>query len=332
MTEAQPTSSAGFNAAIIDEFRANAGSVGAMFEGVPLILLTTVGAKSGREHTTPVVYCRDGDRLLIFGSNGGADTHPAWFYNVQRNPAVTVEIAEAAGVETFRATATVLAGAERDQRYAEQAERDPAFAAYQAGTSRVIPVIALSREQRAAIGRRGVIVGAAVAATAVAGVSAAIVGSGDVAPQQAAPRAAAIGDHLRTVHEQLRRDLATVRTQLDRLDDSSENLSLPTDLRSHCVAFCGALHEHHTNEDGVFPALVRQHPELAPVVERLQREHGVVATALAELQLLLNSADPVRLRAEFDRLANELETHFSYEEDELVATLNATDPTALRQR
>ncbi|WSF99164.1 hemerythrin domain-containing protein [Nocardia vinacea] len=176
------------------------------------------------------------------------------------------------------------------------------------------------------------IVGAAVAATAVAGVSAAIVGSGGAAPQQAAPRAAAIGDHLRTVHEQLRRDLATVRTQLDQLDGSSEIPSLPTDLRSHCVAFCGALHEHHTNEDGVFPALVRLHPELAPVVERLQREHGVVATALAELQQLLNSADPVRLRTEFDRLANELETHFTYEEDELVATLNATDPAALRQR
>ncbi|MFI7668732.1 nitroreductase/quinone reductase family protein [Nocardia sp. NPDC049526] len=329
MTDAQPTSAADFNAAIIEEFRANAGSVGAMFEGVPLILLTTVGAKSGREHTTPVVYYRDGDRLLIFGSNAGADTHPAWYYNVQRNPAVTVEIGEAAGVESFRATATVLAGVERDQRYAEQAERDPAFAAYQAGTSRVIPVIALYRERRSVIGRRGVIVGAAVAATTVAGVSAAIVGSGDAAPQQTAPRAAAIGDHLRTVHEQLRRDLATVRAQLD---DSSEIPSLPTDLRAHCVAFCGALHEHHTNEDGVFPALVRRHPELAPVVERLQREHGVVATALAELQQLLNSADAARLRTEFDRLADELETHFSYEEDELVTTLNATDPAELRQR
>ncbi|WP_062983800.1 hemerythrin domain-containing protein [Nocardia anaemiae] len=149
---------------------------------------------------------------------------------------------------------------------------------------------------------------------------------------QATPRAAAIGDHLRDVHEQLRRDLATVRTQLDQLREGGEIPSLPKDLRSHCVAFCGALHEHHTNEDGVFPALARQHPELAPVVERLQREHDVVAAALTDLQQLLNSADPVRLRVEFDRLANELETHFSYEEDELVATLNATDPATLRQR
>jgi hemerythrin-like domain-containing protein len=183
----------------------------------------------------------------------------------------------------------------------------------------------------AAIGRRGVIVGAAAAATAVAGVSAAIIGSGDAAPQQAARRAAAIGDHLRTVHEQLRRDLATVRAQLDQLRDVSEIPSLPTDLRSHCVAFCGALHEHHTNEDGVFPALARQHPELGPVVERLQREHGVVAAALTELQQLLDSADPGRVRTEFDRLASELETHFGYEEDELVATLNAIDPATLRQ-
>ncbi|MEV5836482.1 nitroreductase/quinone reductase family protein [Nocardia sp. NPDC052112] len=331
MTDAQPTPAADFNAAIIEEFRANAGRVGGMFEGVPLILLTTVGAKSGREHTAPVVYYRDGDRLLIFGSNGGSDTHPAWFYNVNRNPAVTVEIGETDGVATFRATATVLEGAERDRRYAEQAERDSAFAAYQAETVRVIPVIALSRERRSAIGRRGAIVGTAIAATAVAGVSAAIAGSGDEAPRMS-PRAAAIGDHLRTVHAQLRRDLATVRTQLDQPSDGGEITSLPTDLRSHCVAFCGALHEHHTNEDGVFPALARQHPELAPVVERLRREHGVVATAIAELQQLSNSADPVRLRTEFDRLANELETHFSYEEDELVAILNATDPATLRQR
>ncbi|MEV4126521.1 nitroreductase/quinone reductase family protein [Nocardia sp. NPDC049707] len=332
MTDAQPTTAADFNAAIIEEFRANAGRVGGMFEGLLLILLTTVGAKSGREHTTPVVYYRDGDRLLVFGSNGGSDAHPAWYYNVNRNPTVTVELGEADGVETFRATATVLAGAERDRCYVEQAERDPAFAAYQAGTSRVIPVIALSRERRSAIGRRGVIVGAAVAATAVAGVSAAVVGSGDADTRQAPPRAAAIGDHLRTVHEQLRRDLARVRTQLDQFREGGEIPSLPMDLRSHCVAFCGALHEHHTNEDGVFPALARQHPELAPVVERLQREHGVVAAALADLQQLLSTAEPVRLRTEFDRLANELETHFSYEEDELVATLNATDPATLRQR
>jgi len=71
---------------------------------------------------------------------------------------------------------------------------------------------------------------------------------------------------------------------------------------------------------------------VVPVVERLQREHGVVAAALTELQQLLGSADPGRLRAEFDRLAGELETHFRYEEDELMATLNATDPATLRQR
>ncbi|MEV6135144.1 hemerythrin domain-containing protein [Nocardia sp. NPDC051990] len=149
---------------------------------------------------------------------------------------------------------------------------------------------------------------------------------------RAPPRAAAIGDHLRTVHAQLRRDLATVRAQLDQFGEGGEIPSLPMDLRSHCVAFCGALHEHHSNEDGVFPALARQHPELAPVVERLQREHGVVAAALADLQQMLSTPEPVRLRTEFDRLAKELETHFSYEEDELVATLNATDPATLRQR
>ncbi|WP_433682490.1 hemerythrin domain-containing protein [Nocardia sp. CA-119907] len=161
--------------------------------------------------------------------------------------------------------------------------------------------------------------------------NAATTGPGGAVPEQPVRRAAAIGDHLRTVHEQLRRDLATVRAQLDQLHNGSEIPSLPADLRSHCIAFCGALHEHHSSEDGVFPALARQHPELAPVVERLQREHGVVAAALTELQQLLDGADPGRLRTEFDRLAGELKTHFRYEEDELVATLNATDPAALRQ-
>jgi hypothetical protein len=105
------------------------------------------------------------------------------------------------------------------------------------------------------------------------------------------------------------------------------------DLRAHCLAFCGALGAHHTGEDGVFPALVRLHPELAPVVDRLSREHGVVATALTELRTSRPAA-PGRPRAagraEFERLATELETHFTYEESTLVDTLDATDPAALR--
>ncbi|MFD0365069.1 nitroreductase/quinone reductase family protein [Nocardia sp. GCM10030253] len=338
MSDAQPTSAGSFNDAIIEEFRENAGQVGGMFAGAPLVLLTTTGAKSGRRHTTPAVYFRDGDRILVFGSNAGADTHPAWFHNLRANPEVTVEIGRDGAVETYQASAVVLEGEERDRHYAEQVERDPAFAAYQAGTTRIIPVVALGRHRRSSIGRRGVLLGAVVTATVAAGVSAAVIESGSSAPKSpAAQRVSAIGDHLRNVHGQLRRDLAAVRAEFDAYLDApgaTAMPSLPNELRGHCVAFCGALHEHHTNEDGVFPALARQHPELAPVVERLQREHGVVARVLSELQGLLDrgdARDAARLRAEFGRLAGDLETHFAYEEDTLVETLNATDPATLRR-
>ncbi|GAA2206208.1 nitroreductase/quinone reductase family protein [Nonomuraea monospora] len=131
-----------FNQQVIEEFRANGGQVGGMFEGAPLVLLTTVGARTGRRRTNPAVYLRDGDRILVFASNAGAAAHPAWYHNVVAQPRVTVEL----GRETLAARAVPLEGDERDRMYARQAELDPAFAAYQAGTSRVIPVVALYPE------------------------------------------------------------------------------------------------------------------------------------------------------------------------------------------
>lgn len=130
-----------YDRAIIEEFRANQGTVGGPFTGATLLLLTTTGAKSGRRLTTPVVYATDGDRLLVFASKAGAPTNPAWYHNLVANPSVTLEV----GPETFAARATVLAGEERDRLFAEQAGRNPGFAEYQAKTSRVIPVVALER-------------------------------------------------------------------------------------------------------------------------------------------------------------------------------------------
>ncbi len=130
-----------FNQQVIEEFRANGGKVGGMFEGAPMLLLTTTGAKTGRRLTSPLVYGQDGDRLLIFASKGGAPTNPAWYHNLVANPTVTIEV----GAETFDARATVVTGDERDRLYAEQAERMPNFATYQQNTTRVIPVIALDR-------------------------------------------------------------------------------------------------------------------------------------------------------------------------------------------
>ena len=134
-----------WNQKIIEEFRSNGGKVGGPFEGANLALLTTVGARTGRPHTTPVVYRRDGDRILVFASNAGQVRHPSWFHNLLAHPAVTVEILN----EVHRLTAHPLKGAERDREYAEQSALDPAFAAYQAGTERVIPVIALLPYDRA---------------------------------------------------------------------------------------------------------------------------------------------------------------------------------------
>jgi deazaflavin-dependent oxidoreductase (nitroreductase family) len=130
-----------WNRKTIEEFRANKGKVGGFWEGKPLLLLTTTGAKSGKRRTTPTMYLRDGDRLIIFASKGGAPTHPAWYHNLLAHPQVTVEV----GPETYEATPTVLKGEERDRLYARHAELYPQFAEYQARTNRKIPVIALER-------------------------------------------------------------------------------------------------------------------------------------------------------------------------------------------
>lgn len=134
-------SSNDWNQTIIAEFRANSGKVGGQFEGAPLLLLTTTGAKTGRRLTSPVMYNTDGDRLLIFASKAGAPTNPAWYHNLVANPKVTLEV----GTETFDATATVVRGEERDRLFARQAAQYPRFAEYQANTTRTIPVIALER-------------------------------------------------------------------------------------------------------------------------------------------------------------------------------------------
>ena len=133
-----------FNEKIIEEFRANGGKVGGQFEGAPMLLLTTTGAKTGRRLTSPLVYAQDGDRLLVFASKAGAPTNPAWYHNLVANPTVTVEV----GTETLEARATVVTGEERDRLYAEQAKRMPNFATYQENTTRVIPVVALERTPR----------------------------------------------------------------------------------------------------------------------------------------------------------------------------------------
>ncbi|TMR08384.1 nitroreductase family deazaflavin-dependent oxidoreductase [Nonomuraea turkmeniaca] len=128
-----------FNQQIIDEFRANQGRVGGPFEGARLLLLTTVGAKTGARRTTPLGYLPDGDRILIIASAGGAPAHPAWYHNLRANPQVTVED----GVFTYQAKAVVLESEERDRMFARAVEADPGWAAYETMSGRVLPVVAL---------------------------------------------------------------------------------------------------------------------------------------------------------------------------------------------
>jgi deazaflavin-dependent oxidoreductase (nitroreductase family) len=129
------------NRPVIDQFRANGGTAGGIFEGKSLILVHHIGAKSGTERIAPLVYLPDEGSVYIFASKGGADTHPDWYHNLVANPDVTVEI----GTETYLATARILDGAERDDIYAKQVAVEPQFGEYQRKTERVIPVVELVR-------------------------------------------------------------------------------------------------------------------------------------------------------------------------------------------
>lgn len=131
-----------FNQQVIAEFRANGGKVGGNFEGRPMVLLTTTGAKSGEQRTTPVMYRAEGDAIYVFASMAGAPTSPAWYHNMVANPRITVEV----GTEQYEAIATPVSDrAERNRIYAAQAAQYPNFAEYEAKTTRVIPVVKITR-------------------------------------------------------------------------------------------------------------------------------------------------------------------------------------------
>jgi deazaflavin-dependent oxidoreductase (nitroreductase family) len=128
-----------WNKRVIEQFRANDGRVGGDFEGAPLLLLHTHGAKTNEERVNPVMYLEYEGRLFVFASKAGADTNPDWYYNLVANPEVTVEL----GGSAFAATATVIRGEERGRIYGVQAQRLSQFGDYQTRTTRVIPVVEL---------------------------------------------------------------------------------------------------------------------------------------------------------------------------------------------
>ena len=132
-----------WNSAAIKEFRENGGKLGGRFEGAPVLLLTTKGAKTGSTRVNPMMYLSDDNRMYVFASKAGAPTNPDWYHNLVANPDVTVEV----GTETFLARATVVTGKERDEIYAKQASIYPGFADYEQKTTRKIPVVELVSTQ-----------------------------------------------------------------------------------------------------------------------------------------------------------------------------------------
>lgn len=313
--DTEPSARVDPNQPVIDEFRANGGRVGGMFEGADLLLLTTRGRRSGRSHTTPLGYLRDGHRLLVFGSNAGQDTHPAWFHNVLASPRVTVEVPRAAtagatapdvtdpaepahpadpasDIEEFTGTAIPLEGEERDRLYAVQAERVPPYAAYQAGTARVIPVVALLRLDFA----------------------------GD--PE----RARAAGRQLLAAHADLRAQLARLRGDTPPPNTGAiPPQGIPGDLAAHCLAFCSALGTHHDGEGTAFAAIEAAYPELKLTLDQLRDDHRLVIDGLRTIEALARrialGEEVPTLRAELDTLAEGLERHFAFEEAELLPVL-----------
>lgn len=128
----------GYNRCVIEEFRANGGYVKGW---VPLILLTTKGAKSGQTHVYPLIAIPDGERYLAVAAKGGAPQHPLWYHNLVAHPDVTVET----GSETFAATARLLTGEEREQAFAKAVAVFALFDEYQKKAAREIPLFSLER-------------------------------------------------------------------------------------------------------------------------------------------------------------------------------------------
>ena len=141
MTTPDGSALADFNQAIIDEFRANGGVVGGPFEGATLLLLHTTGAKSGQPRVSPLAYLTVDGKMIIIGSYAGAPKDPAWVHNLRAHPRAHIEV----GTDAYDVAVRELPAGERDATYPKVTEKAPAFAEYQAKTSRAIPLFELTR-------------------------------------------------------------------------------------------------------------------------------------------------------------------------------------------
>ncbi len=130
-----------WNTQIIDEFRANDGVVGGMFEGATLLILHSTGAKTGQERLAPLMYQANNGGYAIFASKSGATDNPDWFYNLKANPEASIEV----GTDTVEVTARVLGDDERNPIWDAQKKAYPQFAEYEkTSAGRKIPVVLLT--------------------------------------------------------------------------------------------------------------------------------------------------------------------------------------------
>lgn len=137
------------NQGVIEEFRANGGRCGGRWEGNPMVLLTTTGARSGQERVSPLTYSTTSggdtpgpdDGVVLIASRAGDDRHPAWYHNLVANPDVVVEV----GTERFEGVARVAEEPERTKLFDARIAAMPRFGGYREMTDRVIPVVVVER-------------------------------------------------------------------------------------------------------------------------------------------------------------------------------------------
>jgi deazaflavin-dependent oxidoreductase (nitroreductase family) len=126
---------------VIEEFRAHRGTVSGFYAEMDLLLLTTVGVRSGRPHVAPLSYITDrGGRYVVAAAGGGSPNHPDWYFNLLADDHVVIEV----GTAAFAATAVTVTGDEREDLYELVADRYPVILSFQADSARPIPLVAFT--------------------------------------------------------------------------------------------------------------------------------------------------------------------------------------------
>ncbi|MGW0935097.1 nitroreductase/quinone reductase family protein [Streptomyces sp. NPDC002666] len=310
-THDDETLEASADAAVIEEFRAHRGKVGGPFEGRDLALLTTTSAASGTPRTTVLGYVRRGDSLVIIGSGSGSGSeagpgagsgtpnHPGWYHDVLAHPVVGVEI----GTRNHQMLAVPDQGAHSEELLDHALPAAHGTGGRSASAVRVPLVVVLE--------------------------------AADPEVWEGRPREVrTLADKMMEVHTWLRGQLRQVKAETEahfaaraahQGPGEPPAPGLRLQIRQRCLAFCQALEFHHTSEnDHLFPGIARYHPELGAVFDRLRDEHRTVARIQNDLAALLAGvgvADPERFRAELAAMSDELNTHFDYEEKEIVPLL-----------